>query len=388
MPPELFRKSLTLFATLGRAVGFGVVLLGLALVAGEARAQSEDSLYTVSKLPVDVAAKSAVEAKAKAMAEAGERAFHIVLKRVAPIGAAAQLAIQPQEIESLIGGLSVRNERMSSTRYIASLDISFNEQALKEFLAGRGIPVSERRGPPIAIMPLTLEGEKVTGAGSPWYQAWMGLDLSHGIVTATIIQPREGLDARLLEAVLAGDANAYEELKGAYSGQPVVVAVGQPQGEGYMVRLAGADGVGQINFGQTLMSSGDADAVAREAAEFALSVIENRWKAQDGDAQAIGVPAPDGSEGLSAVDPEAETGEPERSVVALVEFSGLQQWQEMRNRLMYVPGLQGFEVNQLSARGASVSFGYAGSLGHLQKVLAENGFSFENAEDNFIIRAR
>ena len=86
--------------------------------------------------------------------------------------------------------------------------------------------------------------------------------------------------------------------------------------------------------------------------------------------------------------PRPSTGEPERSVVALVEFSGLQQWQEMRNRLMYVPGLQGFEVNQLSARGASVSFGYAGSLGHLQKVLAKNGFSFENAEDNFIIRAR
>ena len=106
-------------------------------------------------------------------------------------------------------------------------------------------------------MPLTLEGEKVTGAGSPWYQAWMGLDLSHGIVTATIIQPREGLDARLLEAVLAGDANAYEELKGAYSGSPWWSPWGSRRG-GHMVRLAGADGVGQINFGQTLMSSGDA----------------------------------------------------------------------------------------------------------------------------------
>ena len=76
------------------------------------------------------------------------------------------------------------------------------------------------------------------------------------------------------------------------------------------------------------------------------------------------------------------------SVTAVVQFAGLKEWQQIRGRLAQVPGLQGLEVNSLSARTASITFDYAGSLGRLQKVLADSGFSFENGEENFVLRAR
>jgi hypothetical protein len=37
---------------------------------------------------------------------------------------------------------------------------------------------------------------------------------------------------------------------------------------------------------------------------------------------------------------------------------------------------------------ANITFGYAGSLGHLQQVLANSGFSFENRDEAFVLRAR
>jgi hypothetical protein len=74
--------------------------------------------------------------------------------------------------------------------------------------------------------------------------------------------------------------------------------------------------------------------------------------------------------------------------VALVQFAGLKEWQQIRARLIHVPGIQALEVNSLSARTASITFDYAGSLGRLQKVLGDSGFAFENGEDNFLIRAR
>jgi len=83
-----------------------------------------------------------------------------------------------------------------------------------------------------------------------------------------------------------------------------------------------------------------------------------------------------------------EQGEPGRLVTAVVQFAGLKEWQQIRGRLAQVPGLQGLEVNSLSARTASITFDYAGSLGRLQKVLANSGFSFENGEENFVLRAR
>ena len=43
---------------------------------------------------------------------------------------------------------------------------------------------------------------------------------------------------------------------------------------------------------------------------------------------------------------------------------------------MQVAGIQALEVNSLSARAASITFDYAGSLGRLQKELDQNGFVF------------
>ena len=77
-----------------------------------------------------------------------------------------------------------------------------------------------------------------------------------------------------------------------------------------------------------------------------------------------------------------------RNVVAQVEFSSLKDWQDIRGRLMNVAGIEALEVNSLSARAASVTFDYAGSLGHLQKVLGQNGFEFGDREGTFVLRSR
>ena len=84
----------------------------------------------------------------------------------------------------------------------------------------------------------------------------------------------------------------------------------------------------------------------------------------------------------------APQGEPGRLVTAVVQFGGLKEWQQIRGRLVQVPGVRDLEVNSLSARTASITFDYAGSLGHLQQVLGQSGFSFENREEAFVLRAR
>ena len=84
----------------------------------------------------------------------------------------------------------------------------------------------------------------------------------------------------------------------------------------------------------------------------------------------------------------APKGEVPRNVVAQVEFSSLKDWQDIRGRLMNVAGIEALEVNTLSARGASVTFDYAGSLGHLQEVLGQNGFEFGDREGTFVLRSR
>ena len=90
--------------------------------------RAADSLYVVAKVTVDATAKDAVAAKAKGMEEAERDALNVVLKRLLPLSAYAQLPdLSQQDVEELIEGVSIRSEQNSTTRYLASLDVSFNE---------------------------------------------------------------------------------------------------------------------------------------------------------------------------------------------------------------------------------------------------------------------
>ena len=373
-------------AAKGLMLGF---CLALGLMAAAAQA-AEDTPYTVSKLAADVTAKNAVAAKTKATAEAEKRGLDIVLRRVVPFSFYGKLPdLQPQQVEALVNSISIRKEQYSTTRYIASLDVIYNEQGVKELLASLGIPVSEERAPMISILPLVIDGNKVKSGNEAWREAWLDLDLSHGLTPANVLQPRPELEAGMVRAVLAGDAAAFAAVQRDYGSAPLVIAVGQPvEGGRFVTRLAGADGVGRINYGRSDKISGAAPkAAAQDAASFAYAVLENRWKATRASPDPVAAPV-NYEEGMPQPQAAPQQGEPGRLVTAVVVFAGLKEWQQIRGRLTQVPGLQGLEVNSLSARTASITFGYGGSLGRLQQVLADSGFSFENRDEAFVLRAR
>ena len=377
-------------------MGFGAskgLVLGLCLALGlmAAPAQADDDTpYTVSKIDVDVTAKNAVAAKAKAMADAQKRGIDTVLRRVVPFSFSAKLPdLQPQQVETLVNGMAIRKEQYSTTRYIATLDVIFNEQGVKELLSSLGIPTSEERAPMISVLPLVIDGNKVKSVNEPWRQAWLDLDLTHGLTPANVLQPRPELEAGMVRAVLAGDAGAFAAVQRDYGSAPLIIAVGQKvEGGRFVTRLAGTDGVGRINYGRSDKLSGTAPKAAQDAASFAYAVLENRWKATRAAPDPVAAPVNYEEGGTPPPQAAPQQGEPGRLVTAVVVFAGLKEWQQIRGRLAQVPGLQRLEVNSLSARTASITFDYAGSLGHLQQVLGQSGFSFENREEAFVLRAR
>jgi hypothetical protein len=374
---------------LKRLTGAGFVLpfILLATLSG-AVAQSSGSLYEVAKISVDTTAADAVAARSIGMAEAQARAVKTVLQRLVPTSAQGQLPeLSSEDVEGLINGVAIRKEQNSTTRYIATLDVSVSEQGIKQLLLELGIPYSEERAPSVSILPVMLEGAAVKN-DEGWRQAWEALDLANSVTPATILRARSELSADTIKAVLAEDEQALESMRADYGYGPLVIAVGETAGGKFVTRLAGADGAGPINYGQSEKIGGDANAAAREAAAFAFAIIENRWKL----AQSGGQPPPTeaGYEEAPAEAPATvpPQGEVPRNVVALVEFQGLKDWQEIRGRLMNVAGIQALEVNSLSARGASITFDYAGSLGRLQQELGQSGFLFDERGGSFVLRSR
>ncbi|MGA7457813.1 MAG: DUF2066 domain-containing protein [Methyloceanibacter sp.] len=373
-----------------RLAGIALPLIAIAGLMGGA--QAADGLYEVAKISVDITAKDAVAARDEGMAEAQMRAVKTVLQRLLPLSAQDQIPeFSPEEIEGLVNGVSIRSERNSTTRYIATLDVSVNERGIKKLLQDQAIPYSEARAPSISILPLVIAGGSVKSEGAEgWRQAWEQLDLAHSSTPATILRPRPELSLDTVKAVLAGDAQALATMQADYGYGPLVLAVGEATKGEFVSRLAGTDSVGAINFGRSDKLSTDAQTIAREAAATAFGIIENRWKvSQAPESPPTEVKYEEGTEPHPAVGEQAPPkGEVPRNVVAQVEFSSLKDWQDIRGRLMNVAGIEALEVNSLSARTASVTFDYAGSLGHLQQVLGQYGFDFGDREGTFVLRSR
>jgi Uncharacterized protein conserved in bacteria (DUF2066) len=372
--------------------GAGLLLLPcvFATSLSGVRALAADGLYEVAKISVDTTAADAVAARTMGMAEAQARAIKTVLQRLVPAGAEAQLPeLSNEDIEGLVNGVSIRSEQNSTTRYIATLDVSVSEQGIKQLLHDHGVPYSEERAPSISILPILVQGGSVQ-SDEDWRRAWDDLDLAHSMTPATILRARPELSFDAVKAVLAGDAQALESMQAEYGYGALVLAVGEVAGGKFVTRLAGADGVGALDYGQSEALGGNAKAAQREAAALAFAVIENRWKmSQSGAPPTTEVRYEEGG-----VDPPAAAGEPSaktevpRNVVAVVEFQGLKDWQDIRGRLMKVAGIQALEVNSLSARGASITFDYAGPLGRLQTELGQSGFAFDERDGIFVLRSR
>src|SRR6185437_1267032 len=128
LPMALFRLK-----RWSRIAGVALPLLAMPALAGGVRAA--DSLYEVAKISVDVTAKDAVAARDQGMAEAQMRAVKTVLQRLLPLSAQDQIPeFTPEDVEGLVNGVSIRSEQNSTTRYIATLDVSVNEPAIKKLL--------------------------------------------------------------------------------------------------------------------------------------------------------------------------------------------------------------------------------------------------------------
>ncbi|WP_169823003.1 DUF2066 domain-containing protein [Methyloligella halotolerans] len=386
-------------------------------------AQAAGSLYDVDKIDVDVTAANAVAAQKKAMAEAQAKGAQVLFRRLVPPEAHDRLPqLSSAEVESLVTGVSIGSERYSTTRYIASLGVSYSEAGVQQLLSSYGLPIEDSRAMEIKLLPVVIDQ-----SGAPlndsklvkaWTDGWNSVDLAHAVAPADLVKRQGVLDQQRLSEILNGNIDAYEFLQNEIGG-PLVIAIAEQKGETFSTRLFGADAVSEVDLIKDVPIRGDLDAAAMAAAEQDFAALQDRWKSmQSGAATAM----PEGSEPPSSggggnwfnfggrqQQPEAapaprnngggwfnfggrqqqqeEAPPPAEYIVARVEFQGLMGWQEARSRLANVPGIERLEVNSLSPQGASITFDYAGSLNNLQQDLAQNGFSFEPGQGEYVLRA-
>lgn len=366
----------------GSAAG---ILAGIFMLAGSTGfASAAGNVFTVANYPVDADAANAVAAKEKAIAEGQEAAFRSLLKRIVPVTAYKQLErLQGLKAAEILDGVSVGSEQNSATRYIASLDFSFQADAVRATLSREGIPFIEEQAPEIVLVPVRAEGKAAAGpdailtdfkpASGNWAAVWKELDLTNTVSPVRIASLLPEVKPDTVRAAMAGDGTAAADLAALYHADRVVLAVADEDvaGKRLFVTLAGYDSAGPIAWKRGYRINDNDVAYAEEfASVVSLGVLEGRWKS----ARMGGGPAAGFAAGTD-------------DVTLSVLFANADEWADLRGRLLDLPGAENLRVGTVSASSAEVSLKFPGGGPALAGALIGSGANLTSAGGTWILRS-
>lgn len=353
---------------------FITLLMALAGLSPDATARAS-KVFTVANYPVEATAADAVAAKDKAHADGQQAALGALLKRLVPVTAYNRLdRISALRAADFIDGVAVRSERNSQTRYIANLDFSFQADAVRDLLHREGVPFVEQQAPRMVVVPILSQpgaesGARYRPAAGTWSNVWQGLDLDNTLTPLKVEALQPSIHDDTIAAALAGDDRVERILSGAYNVDFVILAVAevdQPGGK-LNVTVAGIDPAGLMTWRRSYrVDGGDVDYAMEYAAVITQGVLEGRWKVArlENSGQGTGF-APSG------VYTYGSAGGAEVHMAA--HFVSREEWDDMRGRLLNLPGVDNIRIGAVSDQRAEISLSYPGGGQSLAAVLAREG---------------
>ena len=346
------------------------------LLLNQSAAAKTPPIYTVSKINVSAEANNAVEAKEKALSEAQKIALRELFKRMTGRNVHARLPVLEGEmVERMVEGFAVRRESNSNTRYIATLDFTFEPNSVRDILNRFGLPYADQQAPQSLLIPVMIEGgAERAGSDNPWFEAFASLDTEHALAPVKIAPARANMVAALGGDLSASSRSLFETLSYQYRADNLILAIADvnPPATELRFRLIGQDAVGRFALERKFkIFDRDIDYTARIAAAIGLKVIEGRWKVTRLASQgALEGPA------------DLET------VAMTAQFAGLKAWQGMRQRLLQVPGLQALDIKGINARGASLTVDFPGGAERLALAARSQGLSLEQQGSQWVLSAQ
>ena len=149
-------------------------------------------VYEVRNVAIDVTARTAASARDIGIRRAQRQALELLIERLtAEDGRSAIPVLDDAGVDSLVLSIQFANERYSSTRYIADLTITFNEDAIRQLLAISGAPFSETLTRPVLVVP-TYQSSGLHGIWMDpdhWTELWRSVDWRTSLVPFVFPEP-------------------------------------------------------------------------------------------------------------------------------------------------------------------------------------------------------
>lgn len=323
--------------------------------------------YLVRDIKVDVTAANAVAARDEAMMRAQREGLTRLMQRLTADAAPGSLPnVGSLDIDQFVRSIDVQEEQLAATRYIATLAVSYDADAIDELLQRTSAPVVLGSSKPLLVVPAVDSGNGVEVWGdNPWLQAWRAGDVGTGLVDVRVPN-NDPLDEATLPsaAVAAADEAALQRLAERYGAEAAVLLVARPEGvieapRAVDVRLLRSWDWDATDIDQRVVASGEEGAYAAAARRVATR-LEQGWKRDN-------VVRLDRLESLSV----------------RVLLAGLRDWVQIRRGMEGLSEIRETRIERLSQTEATLTIRYVGSRSQLLRALSRQGLRLSEELDGW-----
>jgi hypothetical protein len=268
---------------------------GLWTVAGSSpgAAQSQDDVFRVSGIAVDVSSTDAVTARRQALREGQQIGLERLLRRLVPAEEHQLLpAVGGLPIDRYVQNFEINEEELSTTQYVARLTVAYEPGAVRQLLQDRSLPFAETTSAPLVVLPLYEgpDGPRLwPEEGNPWWQAWVdNLDPERLLRMIMPLGDLQDMAIVTTDHVRAADPGPLSTLARRYGGADVLVvtavpapdAAGPPSVRLTARRIGAIDASGEpLGFagrdGQTM------EEVLAEAVQRLQDRLDEHWKSSN-----------------------------------------------------------------------------------------------------------
>ena len=355
--------------------GTWLALAGFLMFLHPAPVIAQAALFVVENVSVDTTAADASAARAIALSEGMSDALGRLLARITPREHHSQLPVPDASIvDTLVYSIEVRNERTSSTRYLANLTVSFSTDAVRTLLRRAGIPFTETAARPALVLPIyNAAGAQILwDEPNPWREAW-AVVRGRDTLTPLVLPNGDLTDVSLIGATqaVAGDQSRLSAIAERYGVEDILVAEANLRLEigsrtpsiDVVLKRFGPSGQNTTVQGFRGDAGESVVALLGRAVEEISRGMEERWKR---DTLLVF-----GTEGTIAV---------------RVPVKAVGEWASVRARLEAAPEVKTVEVNEVSRTGAQVVVHFFGNAGRLAASLSQRDLRLEEVDGFWVLR--
>ena len=324
-------------------------------------------MYLVRDIPVDVTDENATLAREKAIVEAQERGFYQLLERLTlPADMQELPVLTTEDMLNLVQDYSVSNEKTSSVRYIADVNVQFNPEAIQTFFQEYHVPYITSTAEKSLVFPVFKadidEKPQLWQEDNPWFQVWKKESIKSDLIP--LIVPLGDLTDI---SVLNEESFSHEQdidispLFSRYQALSAFVIEADVYKDLHQVKITirpfkNEDSyIGIMSFFEPI--DAPLSEVLERASRRVIPMLEQKWREQN----AVRFDNPS-------------------SLITVVPIKNLAEWIQIRSRLDKIKLIKQYVVKAVRKDQAQIEIFFAGNLSPFLEAVKKEGLFLSPAE--------